>query len=229
MHRVLVFSVLCLSLCLGLLSGCATSPKSVPRAAQALKNTEKTGHIWLVSNGFHTSIAMRAEDAPAELRAFDPKARFFVIGWGGREFYMGRITRPWDYVLCTVLPTASTLHIIPVRTTLLKECSRSEIIEFDVSPKGLEHVSERISRAFQRDPFGQPEVAGPGRMPHSQFFSGKEIYMFPKTCNRWAASHLRSAGVPIVASTAIVADNILWQGRKYGRVLAQRRVHGDLL
>jgi uncharacterized protein (TIGR02117 family) len=223
-----IFVLLCVSL--ALLAGC-TVPKRPPspRALARAKARAKTEQIWLVSNGFHTSIALRAKDAPSELRAFNDGAHFFVIGWGGRDVYMGRKLWPWQYVTSVFLPTPSALHVIPIRTSLVKECPNSEIIEFDVSPAGLAKVRKRISAAFRRDPFGQPDVEGPGKVPHSRFFSGSEIYFFPKTCNLWAAASLHTAGVRLRVSSAIVADNLLWQGRKLGRVLAYKRLPEDPL
>lgn len=182
-----------------------------------------------MSNGFHTSIAMLAKDAPAECRAFDSKAKYYVIGWGGRDFYMGRTRWPWDYFTSLLLPNASALHIIPIRSSLVQECPRSEIIEFEINPTRAVKLRNRISKAFRRNPSGEPAVEGPGKLPHSRFFAGTETYILPKTCNLWAASHLRTAGVPLTVSTSIAADNLCWQGRRFGRVLATKRYPGDSL
>ena len=76
--RLLVFIILLFAI--SMLGGCATQQHGPLFGIGKKKRTEQ---VWMVSNGFHTSIAMRAKDAPAELRAFDGKARYFVIGWGG--------------------------------------------------------------------------------------------------------------------------------------------------
>jgi uncharacterized protein (TIGR02117 family) len=179
--------------------------------------------VWLVSNGWHTSVALRRQDATKELQAFAPSAKYLVIGWGGADFYMWRqMNSPIRRIRAMFLPTASALHVIPVQTSLLSECPNSEIIEFDVTEQGLEHLRKRLTASFKRDPKGKPQVAGPGKVPLSKFFDGTETYYLPKTCNMWAASQLHAAGVPIRVSAAIVADNLCWQGRKRGKVLATR-------
>lgn len=225
MHRLFVW--ICFSSLL--LGGCAAPRQPVypPAKLKKYATYPKPTHLYLVSNGFHTSIAMKAADAPPELRAFDEKAKYFVIGWGGRDFYMGRTRWPWDYVTSLLLPNASALHIIPIYHSVVKECPRSEIIEFQVDPRKVVKLSKRVSMAFRRNPFGQPLVAGPGKLPHSRFFTGSETYILPKTCNLWAASHLKTAGVPMTVSPAIVADNIIWQARRYGRVLATKKYPSD--
>ena len=222
--RLLVLAALLTAMFL--LGGCATKPSGPLFARWKKKRTEQ---VWLVSNGFHSSIAMRAKDAPAELRAFDGKARYFVIGWGGRDLYMMHEVKPWQWVTSLILPTTSAMHIIPVRASLLAECPCSEIIEFDVTQRGVAHLRNRIHRAFARDPYGQPHIAGPGKQPQSRFFTGSEIYYLPKTCNLWVAAGLQTAGVPICVSVAIIADNLIWQSRRHGRELSVWRLPRDKL
>ena len=205
-----------------LVSGCSSAQKKEARAQRktALRPPAK---VWLVSNGWHTSIALRAEDATSELRTFAPSAKFLVIGWGGADFYMWRqMNNPMRRVRAMFLPTTSALHVIPVKTSIVKECPNSEVIEFDVTEQGLERLRKRLHLAFVRDPKGTPKLAGNGKTATSKFFEGTETYFFPKTCNMWAASQLNSAGVPIAVGAAIVADNLCWQGRKTGRVIARR-------
>lgn len=222
--RLLVFTALLSAIFL--FTGCATQPH---RPLFGPRKKKRTENVWLVSNGFHSSIAMRAKDAPPECRAFDGKARYFVIGWGGRDLYMMRDVKPWQWFTSVALPTPSAMHIIPIRTSLLEECPCSEIIEFDVTPRGVAHLRNRIHRAFARDPYGQPDIAGPGKRESSKFFTGSEIYYLPKTCNLWAATGLRVAGVPIWASVALIADNLIWQCRRHGRELSYWRHPRDRL
>jgi uncharacterized protein (TIGR02117 family) len=205
-----------------LASGCSSPQKKAERT-QRKGAKRPPAKVWLVSNGWHTSIALRADDATQELRTFAPEAKFLVIGWGGADFYMWRqMNNPMRRVRAMFLPTTSALHVIPVKTSLVKECPNSEVIEFDVTEQGLERLRKRLHLAFVRDPKGTPQIVGKGKKTDSQFFGGTETYFFPKTCNMWAASQLNSAGVPIAVSAAIVADNLCWQGRKTGKVLARR-------
>ncbi len=183
----------------------------------------------MVSNGWHTSVALRAKDTPAELRALDDKARFFVIGWGGSDVYMWQNFQPWQAFTSVFLPSASAMHVIPVRTSLLLECPHSEVVEFDTTRDGIVRLQGRLRGALSCDAAGKPLVAGPGKIPTSRFFRGSETYIFPKTCNSWAAGCLQIAGVPIRASAAIVADNLIWQSHHQGRTLATRSDPPDAL
>jgi hypothetical protein len=209
-----------------LLAGCASQPVHPWVGSQKLARPER---VWLVSNGFHTSIAIRAQDAPPGYRAMDAKARYFVIGWGGRDLYMKGRVMPWEWLTTTILPTASALHVIPIRTGILEECPNSEVIEFDVTPRGIARLQKRLRLALDRDERGEPLIAGPGKIARSRFLSGSEVYYLPKTCNLWAAASLQSAGVPLHVGSALAAGNLIRQGRKYGRTLANYNPPADPL
>ncbi len=209
-----------------LLAGCAQQSRHPPIAARKLPRSER---VWLVSNGFHTSVALRAKDTPAGYRAMDPKARFFVIGWGGRDLYMMRRVMPWQWITSTILPTASALHVIPIRTSILAECPNSEVIEFDVTTRGIARLHKHLRAALDRDRKGEPYIAGPGKIPKSRFLNGTEIYYLPKTCNLWAAASLKRAGVPLHVFPAFFADGLIRQCREHGRTLANYRRPADPL
>lgn len=209
-------------------SGCSMDARIERQRRKSAKRPP--AKVWLVSNGWHTSIAVRTADATPELRAFAPDSRYLIIGWGGADFYMWRkMHQPLRMLKAIFLPTSSALHVIPVKTSLVANSPNSEIIEFDVTEQGLERLRKRLTAAFKRDPDGKPTIAGPGRLPTSRFFDGTETYYFPKTCNWWAASQLRVTGVPILVSAAIVADNLCWQGRKHGKLLSVRTNKQDPL
>jgi hypothetical protein len=210
-----LFFLMAWSLCL--LASCA-APKDFSAQSQPLP--ANSAKVWVLSNGFHTSVALRAQDCPAAVQAMDRKARYFLIGWGGRDFYMGLVHYPWDYVRTVLFPTRSTLHVVPVRTGFVQEFPRAEIIEFDVTTSGLERLRGRLSADFKHDAQDHLIVDGPGRLPLSRFYSGTETYFIPKTCNMWAAVHLKLAGVPITSCVAVSAGNLCWQGARQGRVLS---------
>ena len=209
-----------------LFCGACSHPRRASFSAVGSMATQK---VWIVSNGWHTSVALRAKDTPAEFRRLDDKARFFVVGWGGRDVYMWRNFMPWQAVTSVFLPTASAMHVIPVRTTLQMEYAHSEIVEFDTTADGIARLQARISKAVEREADGQPREAGPGKFPKSRFYCGSETYFFPKTCNTWAAGCLETAGVRIRATAAIAADNIIWQAHHQGRTLATRSDPPDAL
>jgi hypothetical protein len=185
--------------------------------------------VWLVSNRFHTSIAVEAEDAPPQVRRLDGRAKYFVIGWGGRDLYMMHEVKPWQWVTSLILPTASALHVIPIRTSLAEGCPSSEIIEFRTTRRGRERLRRHLYLAFARDKKGKVLVVGPGKLPISRFFAGSETYFLPKTCNLWVANALKIADVPIYVTPAWSAANLIWQGRKHGKLVNDFREPPDKL
>lgn len=222
-RRGILAAVSAIAICLG---GCTSAPV---RPLTEKERRAQTERIWLVSNRFHTSIAVEANDAPPSVRKLDPKARYFIIGWGGRDLYMKSQVWPWQWVTTIILPTASALHVIPTRDPLPKACPNSEIIEFTTSRRGQERVRNHLARAFAHDKKGKVLVAGPGKFPASRFYSGSETYFLPKTCNLWAAKVLKLANVPIYVWPAWSADNLLWQGHKHGKVIRCFRLPADEL
>ena len=208
------------------LEGCSSAPL---RPLSERERRARQECVWLVSNRFHTSIAVKAKDAPLALQAQYPRAAFFVIGWGGKSLYMLRQVRPWEWVTTILFPTSSALHVIPIRTSLTKECPNSDVIEFKTTRRGRNRLLTRLRRAFARDGKGRPQAVGEGKLPTSRFYEGSETYYLPKTCNLWAAASLKSAGLPIYVCPAIAADNLLRQGWKHGRVLSVYRAPGDKL
>jgi uncharacterized protein (TIGR02117 family) len=208
------------------LGACTSAPA---RHLTARERAARQEPVWLVSNRFHTSIAVEAEDAPAEVRRLDPQAKYFVIGWGGRDLYMMHHVKPWQWLTSLILPTASALHVIPIQTSLTRECPHSEIIEFRTTRRGREKLRRHLHLAFAFDRKGQVLVVGPGKLPISHFYAGTETYYLPKTCNLWVANALRMADLPIYVTPAWSADNLLWQGSKHGRVISSFRRPGDKL
>ena len=102
---------------------CTSAPV---RKLSAKERAATNEPVWLVSNRFHTSIAVEADDAPPQVQRLDLKARYFVIGWGGRDLYMMHTVKPWQWVTSLILPTASALHVIPVRSSFLQPAAQSK-------------------------------------------------------------------------------------------------------
>ena len=160
--RLVVFSALiALLACLG---GCSSAPL---RRLSEKERDARQERVWLVSNRFHTSIAVKAKDAPLGIRAQYPRATYFVIGWGGKNLYMLHQVKAWEWVTTIVFPTSSALHVIPVHTSLAKECPNSDIIEFKTTRRGRNRLLTRLRRAFARDGKGKPQVVGDGKLPTS--------------------------------------------------------------
>jgi uncharacterized protein (TIGR02117 family) len=185
--------------------------------------------VWLVSNGFHTSIAVRRGDVPHELGQLvgDPGAEYLVFGWGAAIYYTARKVTPVICWRATCLPNASALHIVPVRGPLARRFARSDVFRFDVKPDGVRELSRFLRDAVKRDHSGAPVLIGAGYFAGSRFYAGREIFWFPLTCNIWSARALRRAGVPVRVWTAIAAPDLVWQSEKHGWREQSRRPPPD--
>ena len=88
--------------------------------------------VWLVSNGFHTSLGFRTRDLPfAKEISGDPEAHVILIGWGARDFYEGEVN-PWTVVEAICGIGGSILHVVPVRGPISKRFSHSDVIEMEL-------------------------------------------------------------------------------------------------
>src|SRR5262245_52075473 len=71
------------------LAACAAAPVAEVRPASG----GPVVAVYLVAHDEHTGIALRRADIPAELwpeRRDFPRAEFLEVGWGARDYYMGR-------------------------------------------------------------------------------------------------------------------------------------------
>lgn len=179
--------------------------------------------VWIVSNGFHSSLAFRARDVPdfAALTG-DRRADFILVGWGDADFYRYPATA-WLLVKAVCWPTPGALHILPVRGALASALRNSDIIRFDLASPQFHRVRDRLDRHFARNASGAVESLGNGYTKTSRFYLSKESFYFPKMCNMWAAETLREGGVRVIPGLAIAASCLQWQIGPQGRRVNTRR------
>ena len=192
--------VLCWLLC-----GCATPPVA------ELPEAPATDSIFLVSQGWHTGIAVRRADIPdpllPEKRDF-PGADWLEFGWGDRDYYMAPSPGPWLSFKAALLPSRSAVHVAGVRGEMVTHYPGAEIVEIPLSRAALEDLLRYVHYAFKRP----GEVAAPlGR----GFYPGRESFHLLRTCNVWTAGALRAAGLPV--HDALTVAGILAQVRPLSR------------
>lgn len=182
-----------------------------------ITHADETKPVWLLSNGLHTSLAVRARDVPFRQEIAGPsRADTLLIGWGAADFYRGNVT------LCTVLratltPSPSVLHIVPVRGPLARRFAHSDIIELTLTPAQFRTLLAQLDAAFARDDAGRRDFISPGYFENSRFFRGSERFYFPKMCNLWVAQRLHRSGLPICVPGAVAASELIWQAERIGK------------
>jgi len=203
------------------LCACAAPP---PNPAEA-KSSEPGVAVYLVAHDKHSGIAVRRADIPAglwpESRDF-PQAEYLEVGWGDRDYYMGRDQGFWGTLRAALgSDNPSVLHVAGVRGPLAETFPASEIIEVRLSRDGLERLLRYIHDAYDRA--GAPAAAplGPGLYGDSRFYPARETFNLLRTCNVWTARGLRGAGLPIHDS--ITKDGLMSQAREIGKVVQRAR------
>ena len=195
------------------LGACATAP-----AGPAPRPDGPVVPFWLVTQDAHTGIAVRRADIPPglwpESRDF-PLADYLEVGWGERNYYMGRDQGFWGTLRVTLGSNPSVLHVAGIRGPLPGGFPASEIVELSLPAAGYERLIRYIQDAYDRS--GAPFVAplGPGLYGDSRFYPGRESFSLLRTCNVWTAQGLRDAGLPV--SDAITLEGLMSQVRRIGK------------
>jgi uncharacterized protein (TIGR02117 family) len=179
--------------------------------------------VWLISNGFHTSLGFRARDVP-QLTALTPERRadYVLLGWGEADFYRYPAT-PWLFIKAVFWPTPGALHVVAVHGPLTRTVGNSDIIRLNVKPAGFARMRARVVDHFAFDRAGKAVSLGKGYTATSRFYLSRESFYFPKMCNMWIAQTLSVGGVRVLPSFAISAPCLQWQIGPQGHRLNTRR------
>lgn len=90
---------------------------------------------------------------------------------------------------------------------------RFTVIQLDLSDRGLARLCRHIEQTYALDRAGRPIRLEKG------WYRARGTYSAFRTCNTWAAEGLRQAGCPITPAYCLTPGPLLWQVRRFGRVL----------
>ncbi len=173
--------------------------------------SESTRSVWLVSNGFHSSLAFRARDFPeARTLTGDPRPDYLVIGWGAARFYQGRAD-PITLARAIFGCDSTALHVVPVRGPLARRFAHSAILRFDIPAERQRALVCELRRTFVRDAAGRPIFKSRGYFADSRFYLARDHFYFPRMCNLWVAQKLRHAGIHVPFFPSIAASELIYQ------------------
>ncbi len=208
-----------------LLMCCTMSFQLQGAEAESDRSPDAPGPVWVLSNGFHSAIALRKSDAGPLLRKSipDPAAKWVMIGWGDREFFMARRPNLWTTAKAALWPTDSALHVIPLRKPPEAVYRRSDIVRLKLSPANLARIRDYLDKQFAKDRKGSPVFLRKGFSERSAFFLGSEKFYFPKMCNWWVAEGLQEAGVPVSRVGLITADGLTRQVQRHGEKTGRKK------
>lgn len=199
-HRLIgLFAAICLS-------ACGSVPNIPPTADDCM-----TIRLW--SNGWHVNLALPAEafEEDHPVRALFPDARYFLIGWGERDFYMATEAGFWKGLKAIIPPSPSAVQIIaadaPVEDALWPA---RDLVTLAISHSGAEQLARGIAESLTYDEGGMPIILGEGRVSGASYFlTARENFHLFNMCNHWTARRLRQAGVPVRAGISFTAAGLM--------------------
>ncbi len=205
-----------------LCTGCLGPKKSLfPPAAGAPRKI-----IHVVSHGWHTGVIVSRADIPTNVW---PAQRDFgafesvEVGWGDDGFYRSEKITATIAVKALFWPTPSVLHVVGFNGPPEREFPESQVVRVELSPEGFTQLCTFMDRAYAHTASGRAIPLGPGLYGESEFYRASGSYYFPKTCNSWTASALRSAGCPITPLWSVTSGSVMSQAKKFGTVLPPDR------
>lgn len=154
---------------------------------------------------------MRAEhfEEGHPLRALFPDARYFLIGWGERDFYIAQDPGPWKALKAIIPPSPSVIHVIVNDKPVERTVWRGEAITLAISESGAQRLAQEIAEALQYGETGAPIVLEEGRVEgQSAFLAARGDFHLFNMCNHWTARRLREAGAPVHASISFTAGGL---------------------
>jgi uncharacterized protein (TIGR02117 family) len=160
--------------------------------------------ILVLAGSIHTDIALPLDARTLDRFAFaeaagvplrDPRARWLVIGWGGRAFYLE--TRTWAELRPGPVLRALTLDASALHVDVATEVSLDQpgVLPLRLSGSGRAALEDAILATFARSD-GQPRpIPGEGYGWSDRFFEARGRFNLLLGCNTWTAAMLREAGL----------------------------------
>jgi hypothetical protein len=159
--------------------------------------------VFVISNGFHSSLAVPTSAAEAVgLPTFGgPWTEF---GWGEAGAYQAPRLTARNVARVILAPGPSAMLIAPLRDRPDRLWSEG-VVEFGLSRAGLRAVMAGVAAEPRRDAAGRLIVLS--RQRGGVFLAAGTPFRVWRMCNAWASERLRRAGLPI--GRAFTADGLI--------------------
>lgn len=181
-------------------------------------------HGYVVSHGWHTSLAFKAEHLRDKLPKHPqlPNSDYWAFSWGDNKYFPSERARLDLFLRAAFLPTGSVIHLVGFDQNIDRFFKNSDIVRIQISKKGMGKISDCLEEQFTLDSDGNLKFTADGLYTNSAFFEANGLYFFPKTSNKWTARLLRKSGFPITPFYAITSGNVIYQARKEGKIIQRR-------
>jgi len=190
------------------LAGCAWSPVE-PYAGQA----PRLETLYVIASSWHTEIGLPAHAMVGPLTALQsaaPEARYFVFGWGQRNYYMTADPGLGDLIEAAI-PAPAVMLVIPLDVAPREFFAGSSVFTIRTSQEGLDRLSRFLWGYLEKDLQHIPRRVDDGPYPGSTFYASTGTYSLGNTCNTWTAEALRISGLPVSASGVVFAHQVVAQ------------------
>jgi hypothetical protein len=204
-----------------LAAGCAGPIKSLypPPAGEPVRS------IYVINHGaLHTGLAVKRSDIPPGVWPANrdyAKSKFLEIGWGDDDGYRKPLTVG---IAAKALAGSRRTVLLADGFNAVREkvnSPRFAVIQVDLSDSGFARLCRHIEQTYALNESGRPIRLGKG------WYRARGTYSAFHTCNTWAAEGLRRAGCPITPAYCLTPGPLLYQAKRFGRVVRGASVNGD--
>ena len=206
---VLVFStaiwVLAIQSCVQLHTAPPSTPHQVP-VSQTVAPKSVRMHVF--SHGWHTGVifahkdlaALRQQPWISELHP--AKAKYLEFGWGDEAAYRAKTIGAKQIITALLIPTKTVVHLERFSESPYQHYKHSQLVTFDITPKHLAAMMQRIKKSLKKDRAGKIVSIGDGVEADSEFFRARKYYFITRSCNLWTSSVLKAGGIKVRATLA---------------------------
>ena len=170
-------------------------PRPLLSPTRAIEEDTPLRTVLLLSNPIHTDIAARFAAMAADGLPIDaPGARWLVLGWGGRSFYVE--TPSWADLKPMPVLRAFTLDSSVMHVAVMGDISLAHpaVTVLDLDQPSFEALLDFTVGSFDTGAGGL-RVAAPGYGDDDLFYEARGWFNALAGCNVWTASALRAAGI----------------------------------
>lgn len=164
----------------------------------------ETRRILVLSNPIHTDIAIPLDADTRAAFAFlersgvpvaEPGAKWMIVGWGGRAFYLE--TPTWGDLKPLPVFRALTVDssVLHVDVTGELDEGHPAVTALEVGAEEFERLQVFIRESFAQAPDAVAAIPDAGYGPYDRFFEAKGAFNALIGCNTWTAQALRASGV----------------------------------
>ncbi len=165
---------------------------------------EPSHRILVLNNAIHTDIALPIDAAllsqfgflqRAGLPIDAPGARYVIVGWGGRDFYLN--TPTWSQLEAMPLLRGLTLDRSVMHVDVYGGIDEQDpaVTVFDLGQGDYDALTAFVAGSFALTDSAPVSIPGAGYGEADGFFEGAGRFTAILGCNTWTAAALRAAGL----------------------------------